>query len=217
MSRSSSDASQAALPNAHAANPAHFSPSRISLDDTHTIVHGSMPSSLSVSETDFDEIWSMHPDEFPEIMIQGRLVRTPRWQQAFGRDYRFSGKLAPAEPVPDAFIPIHNWVRSAIDERLNGILVNWYDGRLGHYIGRHRDSRHGLIAGAPIVTVSLGEERIFRLRPWPNGKVPRELRLPDGAVVILPYSTNLAWTHEVPHRTQYRGRRISLTFRCFET
>ena len=37
--------------------------------------------------------------------------------------------------------------------------------RLDHYIGAHRDSTASMIEGVPIVTVSLGEERAFRLRP----------------------------------------------------
>ena len=59
--------------------------------------------------------------------------------------------------------PFLTWAKEAIDGRLNGVLVNWYDGSLGHYIGRHRDSRVNMVSGAPIVTISFGEERIFRL------------------------------------------------------
>jgi hypothetical protein len=44
------------------------------------------------------KIWELHPAEFPEITIHGRLVRIPRWQQAYGRDYRFSGRVNRALP-----------------------------------------------------------------------------------------------------------------------
>jgi hypothetical protein len=33
----------------------------------------------------------------------------------------------------------------------------------------------------------------------------------------MPYNTNLAWKHSVPKRACYRGRRISVTLRAFET
>ena len=45
------------------------------------------------------------------------------------------------------------------------MLLNWYDAAQRHYIGAHRDSTVGLVSGAPIVTISLGATRTFRLRP----------------------------------------------------
>ena len=80
--------------------------------------------------------------------------------------------------------------------------------------GRHRDSVRGMVDGAPIVTISLGEARPFRLRPWRRqGFV--DFAAPNGTVLVLPYATNRAWTHEVPQSKRATGRRISLTFRGF--
>lgn len=194
-----------------------FTPTTINLDASHQIGVGRLPESLVPRVAEVDRLWTMHPTDFPEILIHGRRVRTPRWQRAFGRDYRFAGQVAAAGPIPAALLPFLIWAQAAIDIRLNGILVNWYDARLHHYIGRHRDSRHDLSPGAPIVTVSLGESRVFRLRPWPNGSGVKDVTVNRGTVVVLPYDTNLAWTHEVPHRTRDIGRRISLTFRGFES
>jgi alkylated DNA repair dioxygenase AlkB len=98
---------------------------------------------------------------------------------------------------------------------LNGLLLNWYDGQLGHYIGPHHDSRKFMIVGAPIVTVSLGEERVFRLTQ-PKTKEHREFPACDGTVFVMPYDTNLVWKHEVPKSAKRRGRRISITLRAFE-
>ena len=88
------------------------------------------------------------------------------------------------------------------------------DGRQAHYIGRHRDSTTGMIAGASIVTLSLGEERTFRLRPWPNGE-RIDFPATNGTVFIMPWECNLAFTHEVPSLTSQTGRRISITMRAF--
>lgn len=108
-----------------------------------------------------------------------------------------------------------DWCRENIDSQLNGLLLNWYDGTLGHYISRHRDSRRNLIAGAPIVTISFGERRVFRLRPYGGKGYIDYSDLEDGTVVIMPYDTNLTWMHEVPAHKRYRGRRISVTARAF--
>ena len=68
--------------------------------------------------------------------------------------------------------------------------------------------------GAPIVTVSLGQDRVFRLRPW-KGKGFRDFDAENGTVFVMPYNTNQAWTHEVPKAKRFQGRRISVTFRAF--
>lgn len=109
--------------------------------------------------------------------------------------------------------------RDEIDQRLKGVLVNWYDADLGHYIGRHRDSIEEMLVGAPIVTVSFGEPRLFRLRPWRNNaeKAEWDLVVENGSVVVIPFDTDLSFTHEVVRSRADRGKRISVTFRAFRT
>ena len=148
-------------------------------------------------------------------MIHGRKVKTPRWQQAYGTDYHYTGRVNQALPVPPLLEPLLIWSREAIHDRLNGLLLNWYDGELGHYIGPHHDSTKGLLPEAPIVTVSLGEERSFRLT-HPETKERRDFPAPDGTVFVTLYDTNLAWKHQVPKSAKARGRRISVTVRAFE-
>lgn len=163
----------------------------------------------------FDALWDLHPDVFPEILMHGRRVKTPRWSQAFGRDYRFSGQLAQADPIPPLLQGVLDWCCEAIDERLNGLLVNWYDGALGHYIGKHRDKTTGMVVGSPIVTVSFGEARVFRLREW-KGVETADCVAENGSVFVVSYEMNKQWTHEVPKLKRYQGRRVSVTLRAFE-
>ena len=184
------------------------------LDDLFRLWEGDLAQPLSGEEV-FDEIWNRHPEEYHDVKMHGKLVKTPRWQQAFNRDYRYTGSLNNALPVPQQLDPYWEWAKSEIDGRLNGILVNWYDGSLGHYIGRHRDKATSLIPGAPIVTISLGDSRKFRLRPW-RGKGFKDFDASNGCVFILPYDTNENWTHEVPASKRQTGRRISITLRAFE-
>lgn len=72
-----------------------------------------------------------------------------------------------------------------------------------------------MIEGTPIVTISLGAERVFRLRPWRREGAVLDFAAVNGAVFIMPYETNLAWTHEVPHNARSTSRRISVTLRAF--
>jgi alkylated DNA repair dioxygenase AlkB len=176
---------------------------------------GRAPAERLPSAIEFDRLWSLHPTDYHEIVIHGRPVKTPRWQQAYGRDYHYTNQTNTALPVPAELSPWLDWVKQSIDDRLNGILLNWYDGALGHYIGKHRDSTANMIVGAPIVTISLGETRLFRLRQW-KGDRTLDFQATSGTVFVLPFDTNQAWTHEVPKSTKYTGKRISLTFRGFE-
>lgn len=187
---------------------------RHDLGGAHTFWSGQLPDNLRFDPSAFESLWQMRPPEYHEILMHGRVVKTPRWQQAYGMDYRYTGRVNRALPVPTLISPLLAWARGHIDGRLNSILVNWYDASLGHYIGRHRDSIGEMIRDAPIVTVSFGEQRIFRLRPH-RGEGRRDFPARDGSVFVMPYETNQAWTHEVPRARKSSGRRISVTLRGF--
>jgi len=186
------------------------------LDEQSKLFAGSLPSGLAFSQAQFDSLWAMHPQEYHQIRMPGGLVKTPRWQQAFGADYHYTGRVNKSVPIPSLLEPIFTWAKAEIESRLNGILLNWYDAKLGHYIGKHRDSTTNMIEGSAIVTISLGEERVFRLRPW-KGQGFRDFPANSGTIFVMPYETNLRWTHEVPHFEKYKGFRISVTQRAFET
>jgi alkylated DNA repair dioxygenase AlkB len=121
-----------------------------------------------------------------------------------------------ALPVPPELCPYWDWAVANIDSRLNGLLLNWYDCSLGHYIGKHRDSTYNMIDGAPIVTVSFGEARVFRMRPWRTMGGYKDFVVKNGSVIIMPYQTNQSWTHEIVKSKKLLGQRISLTLRAFE-
>ncbi|APR75581.1 Alkylated DNA repair protein AlkB [Minicystis rosea] len=186
------------------------------LDDTHVFLAGELPVGRRLDATAFERLWSLRPDTFHEITMGGRKVKTPRWQQAYGADYRYTGNVNRALPVPDELAPLHAWARAELDDRLNGLLLNWYDADNAHYIGKHRDSIANMVHGAPIVTISFGAERAFRLRPW-RGTGFRDFAARDGALFVMPWETNRAFTHEVPHSAASRGRRISVTLRAFQS
>jgi alkylated DNA repair dioxygenase AlkB len=175
---------------------------------------GRLPEELLPDERIFADLWRLHPKEYQDVKMRGRLVKTPRWQQAYGQDYYYSGQTNEAKPVPEIVRPLLDWAKNTIDDRLNGVLLNWYDGSLGHYIGKHRDSIQNLIPGSPIVTVSFGDERPFRLRPW-KGTGFTDFAASNGSVFILPWQTNLHFQHEVPASKSWKGKRISVTFRAF--
>ena len=114
-------------------------------------------------------------------------------------------------------LPAHLlWDDARFDARLNGLLLNWYEGP-GHYIGPHHDSIKHMVRGAPIVTVSFGETRTFRLtRGKGESQQTRDFPATPGTVFVEPFATNLVWKHAVPKSVRYTSRRISVTFRAFD-
>ncbi len=198
----------------------HPALSEVSLPYGLSVWSGSLPDTHLPDTDTFDKIWALHPDEYHRIHIHGREVATPRWQQAYGMDYHYTGKTNGALPVAPILAPFLAWGKS-LDARVNGLLLNWYDAEKGHYIGAHRDSTTNMIPDCPIITLSLGATRNFRFRPWkglkslPEGPAFTDLLVPHGSVVLIPYATNLRYTHEVPHSKTYGRRRISITLRGF--
>jgi len=194
-----------------------FEPS--TLPDGCEITCGRVPENLVSGEPDgpdFQRLWEMHPTTYTEAMIHGRRVNMPRWIQAYEKDYPYSNQTAVALAAPPEIKHFLDWSIAEIDPRHNGILINWHDGKEGHYHGKHRDSEKGLIPGTRIITISLGEERVFRLRPHrsPAG-VMHDVILKHGDFIVIPWETNRRWTHEIPRLARYQGRRISVTIRAF--
>src|SRR5262245_32101713 len=109
------------------------------LGDGHLFHVGRLPEPLLVSGEGFESLWSLHPAEYHRIMIHGREVETPRWQQAYGEDYHYTGQTNKALPLPDALGPLLAWARADVEPSPNGLLLNWDDGGNGHYLGAHRD------------------------------------------------------------------------------
>ncbi len=186
----------------------------VAFDSENGVWHTSLPESLCNSKAVFETLWQLHPAEYPVIFLHGREVKLPRWQQAYGHDYHFSGKASKAKPVPNILMPYLDWARRNIDHRLNGMLLNWYDADFGHYIGAHRDSEQGLIATSNIIMISLGEKRITRFRPV-KGRGYYDVEVDNGGVVVMNLTTNQHYKHEVPKFKRYNGRRISITLRSF--
>jgi len=180
-------------------------------------LEGRLPDQLLWNSATFAAVWALRPAIRPSILMHGRPVQVPRWQQAYGQDYRYRGQTSPAEPVPPLVAPLLSWAGREVHPTLNALLVNWYEGP-GHYIGPHHDTTKWMLPGTPIVTISFGEERVFRLsRGTGHERETMDFLASDGTVFIIPRDTNDVWKHSVPKSARYTGRRISVTIRGFRT
>lgn len=91
----------------------------------------------------------------------------------------------------------------------NAVLCNLY--RNGNdSVGLHADAEPEM--GPVIASVSLGAERLFRLKAE-DGTVALAERLPHGSLLIMAGKTQKNFRHEVPKEPDVDQPRINLTFR----
>jgi alkylated DNA repair dioxygenase AlkB len=94
----------------------------------------------------------------------------------------------------------------------NAVLCNLY--RSGNdSVGLHADAEPEM--GPVIASVSLGIERLFRLK-GKNGGVAFAEKLPHGSLLIMAGETQRNYKHEVPKEPEITLPRINLTFRRIE-
>ena len=137
-----------------------------------------------------------------------------------GTNYTYSRR----EYKPHAWIPELLLLKSRVEEATpeaafanlglpklgyNAVLCNLY--RNGNdSVGLHADAEPEM--GSVIASVSLGAERLFRLKRL-NGSVVFAERLPHGSLFIMAGQTQKIFKHEVPKEPEVERPRINLTFR----
>jgi alkylated DNA repair dioxygenase AlkB len=94
----------------------------------------------------------------------------------------------------------------------NAVLCNLYRDGNGS-VGLHADDEPEM--GPVIASVSLGAERLFRLKRR-DGSVAFSERLPHGSLLIMAGDTQKNFRHEVPKEPGITQPRINLTFRRIE-
>ena len=94
----------------------------------------------------------------------------------------------------------------------NAALCNRYADGNGS-VGLHADDEPEM--GPVIASVSLGAERLFRLRRK-DGSIAFSERLRHGSLLIMAGDTQKNFKHEVPKEPGVTGPRINLTFRRIE-
>ena len=77
---------------------------------------GELPERLRFDDRGFETLWHLHPQEYHTIMMHGRAVATPRWQQALRRRLSLHRADQPALPLPEECRPILAWSRDVVDD-----------------------------------------------------------------------------------------------------
>ncbi|KAG9967367.1 hypothetical protein KCU61_g337, partial [Aureobasidium melanogenum] len=141
-----------------AANPITMA-QRINLSDDGAsfVVLDTLPDDLKKHGADaFDTLFNLHPEERGKVQMQNGEVESPRWYKSYLNTPTFNPSLH------------YSYMFSGQDD--TGIrdplqvVINWYkDGQ--DYTAQHSDCEEGMEEGADIVVISLGDERLFKIRP----------------------------------------------------
>lgn len=129
--------------------------------------------------------------------------------------YRFSGQETAASPLTPPLRAFLERVNRDLGMDFNGLLINLYaDGK--ETIGAHSDSEEGLATDGSVAALSLGAERIFRVRPKERegGAAAVDVPTKHGQLLVMQgRQFQRLFTHEVPVQSKIHGPRYSITFR----
>ena len=171
-------------------------------------------------DVDFEKLMSLKSEERGKVFIYGKLRDVPRFQKTYNRDYSFSNVNHKAEPLPDEFKPYLDWAKSLSlydGTKFNQVLINWYLNGLS-YINSHADDESQLFPDSPILSISLGAERKFRIRDKQK-KIVRDILLSDKMVVVMGGKFQKEFKHEIVKISGKKGElvgpRINITMRQF--
>jgi len=148
------------------------------------------------------------------IFIYGRWVKVPRLMCWYGDPdawYRYSG--VNHRPMP--WTPVLQAIREKVERqcqcRFNSVLANLYrDGN--DSMGCHADDEKELGPNPVIASLSLGDERLFRLY-HKKTKEKLDIVLGHGDLLVMAGTLQYHWMHAVPKTKKLKNPRINLTFR----
>ena len=193
---------------------------RVDLSDDSWYIQGQLPETLvQYASENFDNLWNLRPPDRTKSLIFGKEVLAPRFSTNYLTPYKYDDILHDGDPIPDLFSVFHEWAGGL--EKYNQCVVNWYDGSLNHHIALHSDSEKDLETCHEIMSISVGHERVFRIR---NEYNKWDIAMNHGSYIIMGGKFQYEFRHEVPKMTlkelkrpPHDKRRINITMRRMKT
>lgn len=148
------------------------------------------------------------------VTIVGRRVPVPRlvcWHGDQGAVYRYSGLTHHPSPWTGELLTLKQAIESACGHDFNSVLGNLYRDGLDS-MGWHADQEKVLGPNPYIASLSLGAERLFKIRHNKTGET-LDLTLADGSLLLMGGALQHHWRHCLPKSRQPTPARINLTFR----
>ena len=177
-----------------------------------------LPEKLQIkSNEEFNKLWDTHNPEFNKIKLFGKTCYSKRYQNCYGKPYKFSGVWMPAEPIPDYLQPYIQYFTELYTVNFNMCLLNFYeDGN--HYIGMHSDNEKQLVKNTPIITITFLEDETQPRKFVIQNKKTKEKKtilLHNNHYFTMGGNHQEIFKHGIPIQKKISTKRISLTLRVF--
>lgn len=148
------------------------------------------------------------------LFIYGKWCKAPRlmcWYGDPGACYLYSGVDHQPNPWTDELLAVKDKVERQCLGSFNSVLANLYrDGR--DSMGCHADDEKELGRNPLIASLSLGDERLFKLH-HKKRKENLEINLGHGDLLVMSGALQHHWVHSIPKTRKLKRPRINLTFR----
>ena len=185
------------------------------LSDKSTLKY--MENFYNISKDDYKSLMDSHPKDKHIIYLYGKNVPIPRFQQAYGKGYKYSGAESKAIPMTPLIFDIRKEVNKLYPNiDFNNCLVNWY--LTGdNYICFHSDDEHGFVKDTPVVGVTFceGLPRKLRIKDKISKKTLKDILTYHNSCYVMEGNFQKEFMHGIPKQKK-SGKRISLTFRSFK-
>jgi len=166
------------------------------------------------------DLWKLRPPDRAKIVTKSQgTIEVARWTQAYNIPYRFSNTWHPALPIPDLVRPLFDWVNTTLGfGTFHQLLINFYGDGTDH-LGAHSDSTEQLAPDSPIVSISFGARRTFRLHDFETNQKIRDIQLQDGQILVMGNTFQKVFKHSVVKIGGAKGKsvssRVNITLRQF--
>lgn len=197
----------------------------LDLDSADAIIDFDLPDGASLlllkyfyNHNEADQLFSVLLStlswQVEKLFIFGKWAEVPRltcWYGDSDAGYRYSGVFH----QPLAWTPELMAIKTRLEQQcqcsFNSVLANLYrDGQ--DSMGCHADDEKELGSQPTIASVSLGEERLFKLH-HKTTKQRLSINLQHGDLLIMGGTCQRHWLHSVPKTKTHKTARINLTFR----
>jgi alkylated DNA repair dioxygenase AlkB len=160
----------------------------------------------------YDALWKGTEWHQPD----NKWGKTPRLIAYYGaKPYTYSGITHYPKAIPESLYNIKLQISEVAGCDFNSILLNYYrDGK--DSIGWHSDDEHGLGSDAIVASLSLGETRLFKIRPQSCYKDIRkkiDFSLEHGDLLVMPAGFQDVYEHCIPKTAKRVNGRINVTLR----
>lgn len=195
---------------------------------------------LEYANDNFETLFSLHPLDRGVVQVWNKDVPCSRFHQSYLKtpvkddrfsdsSYMFCGSRQASHldrPLPEAFKPFLEYMQS-VDSRYNQVVINWYDTGLAK-LPAHSDCEIGMVDQATIACISLGGQRVFRLKKKRQvqdtspASPSVDIVCTNGLIITMGGDTQKEFRHGVPALPKgpkapktMENRRISITFRQY--